>query len=68
MIPIPEGSEAHSEEPSVSDYSASQEALDQPSDGPAQLLNNGGFPGVTQTSEAEKLGRVRGACELSGVL
>lgn len=66
MVPIPEGSEAHSEEPPESDYSGSQETLDQPSDHPGPLMNSGGFPEETQLPEAAKLGRIRGACELSG--
>jgi hypothetical protein len=55
MIPIPEGSEAHSEEPTESDYSSAQESLDQP--GP--LVNSGGF-------EVGRRDRISGACELSG--
>lgn len=64
MIPIPEGSETHSEEPSGSDYSSVQESLDQP--GP--LVNSGGFPKAAPVPEVGELGRIRGACELSGVL
>jgi hypothetical protein len=56
MVPIPESSEAHSEEPSESDYGSSQEALDQPADQPGPLVNSGGQS------------RIRGACELSGVI
>lgn len=66
MIPIPEGSESHSEEPTESDYGSAQESLDQP--GP--LINSGGDPTLEmmRLSETEKLGRLRGACELSGVI
>ncbi|KAI1195021.1 glutathione-dependent formaldehyde-activating [Nemania serpens] len=66
MIPIPEGSEAHSEEPTESDYGSAQESLDQP--GP--LINSGGDPllELTRVSEVEKLGRLRGGCELSSVI
>ncbi|KAI1415090.1 Mss4-like protein [Hypoxylon sp. FL1857] len=63
MIPIPEGSESYSEEPSESDYCTSQESLDQPSDTPGMLVGSGGFP------TAVDLGKdVKGACELSGKL
>ncbi|RWA13912.1 hypothetical protein EKO27_g1173 [Xylaria grammica] len=68
MVPIPEGSESHSEEPTESDYGGAQESLDQPADHPGPLINNGGFPEVARIPEVEKLGRVRGACELSGII
>ena len=46
MVPIPEGSEAHPEEPSEcsssSSYSTSQEILDQPPDPPGLLVGSGG--------------------------
>ncbi|KAI0521555.1 glutathione-dependent formaldehyde-activating [Xylaria bambusicola] len=67
MVPIPEGSEAHSTEPPDSDYSSSQETLDQPSDHPGPLMNSGGWPEEANTPEVAKLGRVKGACELSGI-
>ncbi|KAK5630615.1 hypothetical protein RRF57_006330 [Xylaria bambusicola] len=67
MVPIPEGSEAHSEELPDSDYSSSQEALDQPSDHPGPLMNSGGWPEEANTPDVTKLGRVKGACELSGI-
>ncbi|KAI1279276.1 glutathione-dependent formaldehyde-activating [Xylaria sp. FL0933] len=68
MVPIPEGSESHSEEPTESDYGSAQEALDQPPDQPGPLMNSGGFPDAATLPEVEKLGRIRGACELSGVI
>lgn len=67
MLPIPEGSEAISEEPTESDYSSSgssHEGLDQP--GP--LMGSGGYEEpVVPLPEVERLGPVRGACELSGI-
>ncbi len=63
MVPIPEGSEAHSEEPTESDYSSAQESLDQPADHPGPLMNSGRFP-----EEVERPGPVRGGCELSGII
>ncbi|KAI2604601.1 hypothetical protein GGR54DRAFT_644414 [Hypoxylon sp. NC1633] len=66
MIPIPEGSESYSEEPSESDYCGSQESLDQPPDAPGMLVGNGGWPTATDTEELAGLGSVKGACELSG--
>ncbi|KAI0532747.1 glutathione-dependent formaldehyde-activating [Xylaria digitata] len=68
MVPIPERCESHSEEPSESDYGSVQETLDQPADQPGPLVNSGGFPIAPQLPEVESLGRVRGACELSGVI
>ncbi|RYC54724.1 hypothetical protein CHU98_g11479, partial [Xylaria longipes] len=44
MVPIPEGSESHSEEPTESDYGSTQESLDQPADHPGPLINSGGWP------------------------
>ncbi|KAI1735906.1 glutathione-dependent formaldehyde-activating [Xylaria scruposa] len=67
MVPIPEGSEAHSEEPTESDYGSVQESLDQPTDHPGPLMNSGGWPGEAQVPELQKLGRIKGACELSGI-
>ncbi|TRX89675.1 hypothetical protein FHL15_009425 [Xylaria flabelliformis] len=67
MVPIPEGSEAHSEEPTESDYSSVQESLDQPTDNPGPLMNSGGWPGEAQVPEMQKLGHIKGACELSGL-
>ena len=54
MVPIPEGSETHSEESECTDYGESQEALDQP----VNLRGNGG--------SIPSQDPVRGACELSG--
>lgn len=56
MVPIPEGSETHSEESSYSTtYGSTQELLDQPSD-------------QTSSGDEEPMQRkqVVGACELSG--
>ena len=39
MVPIPEGSETHSEESEYTDYGPTQEMLDQPTD----LRGSGGF-------------------------
>lgn len=64
MVPIPEGSETYSEEPTESDYCTSQESLDQPPEQPGMLTGSGGFP-----SAADRAGSsapVKGACELSG--
>jgi len=70
MIPIPEGSESYSEEPSGSEYSTSQDTLDQPLDEPGPLVNNGGdgFAEPAQVPEMKNIKRIRGACELSGVI
>ncbi|KAK9775419.1 putative CENP-V/GFA domain-containing protein [Seiridium cardinale] len=63
MVPIPEGSECYSEEPSDSEYSATQETLDQP----GFLIGSGGFPEPTTTSEVAQLTKTKeGLCELSG--
>ncbi|KAI1164615.1 glutathione-dependent formaldehyde-activating [Nemania serpens] len=69
MIPIPEGSESHSEEPTeYSDYGSAQESLDQP--GP--LINSGGDTLLEATHVVHEVGKLggglRGACELSGVI
>jgi hypothetical protein len=61
MVPIPEGSETHSEESELTDYRDSQEELDQPTD----LRGSGGWP---SEQGAEVIpGKVSGACELSGI-
>lgn len=80
MVPIPEGSESHSEESSQNEFGTSQELLDQPT------CSNPRLPLVPSSSGEEKLNaanenaseqqplpssgeltsRVRGACELSG--
>ncbi|KND91365.1 hypothetical protein TOPH_04131 [Tolypocladium ophioglossoides CBS 100239] len=41
MVPIPEGSETHSEMSESTDYDVSQELLDQP-DSPGELIGSGG--------------------------
>lgn len=69
MLPIPEGSESHSEEPSESSYGASQELLDQPPDAPGLLVGSGGCdqhdtPDKIQFGEAT-LQHIKSACELS---
>lgn len=46
MVPIPEGSETHSEESDYTDYGTSQEMLDQPTD----LRGNGGDGRTLDTS------------------
>ncbi|KAK1755217.1 glutathione-dependent formaldehyde-activating [Echria macrotheca] len=48
MVPIPEGSETHSEESDFTDYGSSQEMLDQPTD----LRGNGGLPGSEDLSSS----------------
>jgi hypothetical protein len=77
MVPIPEGSEAHSEESSNSaEYRDMQEMLDQPS---PDLTGSGATPGpaeghvapATAATEQAPTGplqglKVEGACELSG--
>lgn len=55
MVPIPEGSETHSEESGPTDYGSLQEELDQPGD----LTGSGGYH--QHSSDV-----VKGACELSG--
>ncbi|KAI0204613.1 glutathione-dependent formaldehyde-activating [Astrocystis sublimbata] len=70
MVPIPEGSETHSEELAGSDYGSVQESLDQPltpADHPGPLVNSGGWSSPTPTPETKNLGRIEGACELSGI-
>ena len=45
MVPIPEGSETHSENSGSTDYGSSQEFLDQPDDAPdspGALMGSGG--------------------------
>ena len=59
MVPIPEGSETHSEESGYTDYGAMQEELDQP----GELTGSGDQP-LGDGSLAAKA--VAGACELSG--
>ncbi|KAK0731327.1 glutathione-dependent formaldehyde-activating enzyme [Lasiosphaeris hirsuta] len=70
MVPIPEGSETHSEESEYTAYGDSQETLDQPID----LRGSGGTPSVqdfgTPIGSDANIGRgpsdpIRGACELS---
>lgn len=69
MVPIPEGSESFSGEPTESDYCASQESLDQPPDFPppdtaGMLVGSGGWPSGSETANDTPM---RGACELSGI-
>ncbi|KAH8682324.1 Mss4-like protein [Xylariales sp. PMI_506] len=53
MVPIPEGAETFSEAPSGSEYSGSQETLDQPvDDGPGALLGHTGTPVTINPSVA----------------
>jgi hypothetical protein len=64
MVPIPEGSETHSEESSSPvNYGDMQEMLDQPGD-----LTGSGGSNVAAAEEEERLKdkKVAGACELSG--
>jgi len=70
MVPIPEGSETHSEESSSpADYGEMQEMLDQPSE---MLTGSGAAPGQGESNVAveEQMAsegkKVSGACELSG--
>jgi hypothetical protein len=56
MVPIPEGSETHSEESSYTDYGDTQEMLDQPTD----------LRGSGASADSEPRKPIRGACELSG--
>lgn len=42
MVPIPEGSETHSETSGSTGYGVSQELLDQPADAPGELIGSGG--------------------------
>ncbi|KAK3382982.1 Mss4-like protein [Lasiosphaeria ovina] len=44
MVPIPEGSETHSEDSANTDYGSTQDELDQPYDAPAELSGSGGSP------------------------
>jgi hypothetical protein len=55
MVPIPEGSESHSEESGWTDYGQAQETLDQPTG----LTGSGG-------DMPEEGKAIEGACELSG--
>lgn len=55
MVPIPEGSESHSEESEFTTYGDSQEELDQP--GP--LTGSGGCHLTSQ-----KANKAQGACEM----
>ena len=57
MVPIPEGSETHSEESGFTDYGSTQEELDQP----GELTGSGEIPGEELAKKP-----VSGACELSG--
>ncbi|KAK6833624.1 hypothetical protein PG995_013364 [Apiospora arundinis] len=70
MVPIPEGCESHEEEAPPSEYSMSQESLDQPLEAPGCLTGSGGTPGVfpnaKQVQEMEKLNKLRGPCEMGG--
>ena len=66
MVPIPEGSEAHSEESGFSGYSlnSSQEDLDQP--GPL-IGSDGCERSHSDASSSDVTGaKMSGACELSG--
>lgn len=58
MVPIPEGCESYSGEPTDSEYSSGQETLDQPPDQPGFLTGNGGFPDSTSAPK-------QGLCDLS---
>lgn len=58
MVPIPEGSEAHLEEPSEcssssSSYSTSQEILDQPPDPPGLLVGSGGCGAIESQNKSQ---------------
>lgn len=56
MVPIPEGSESHSEESGYTDYREAQETLDQPVS----------FSGSASSNPPETDKPIHGACELSG--
>ena len=59
MVPIPEGSETHSEESESTDYGSMQEELDQPTD----LRGNGGsYDPVRGEQSAMKLSGEGTAC------
>ncbi len=58
MVPIPEGSETHSEDSGYTDYGETQEMLDQPTD----LRGSGGSPNEEPPNRVP----IRGACEMSG--
>ncbi|KAI1798729.1 Mss4-like protein [Daldinia bambusicola] len=67
MVPIPEGSECYSEEPSESDYCTSQESLDQPLDPAGFLVNSGAAPTAADIAgNSDGIKCVKSACELSG--
>ncbi|KAI0126929.1 hypothetical protein BJ170DRAFT_630521 [Xylariales sp. AK1849] len=66
MVPIPEGCESHPEEPSDSDYSGSQEFLDQPVDPPGLLTGSGGSVDSMIAEEAAEFGQLRAVCDFSG--
>jgi len=64
MVPIPEGSESYSGESGYTEYSSTQEMLDQP----GSLTGSGGWPeeGETPTTTTTTApSSVSGACELS---
>jgi hypothetical protein len=64
MVPIPEGSETHSEESGYTDYGDTQEELDQPG-GPSEGLSGSGH----STADEELLRKpLSGGCELSGAI
>ncbi|KAI4593562.1 hypothetical protein KJ359_009248 [Pestalotiopsis sp. 9143b] len=68
MVPIPEGSECYSEEPTDSEYSGPQETLDQPVDVPGSVLMGSGgvLPQPLPTEEVSELNHTKkGLCELS---
>lgn len=60
MVPIPEGSETHSEESGQTDYGGTQEELDQP----GELAGSGGCH--VRNEEMMEGKPITGACELSG--
>lgn len=67
MVPIPEGSETHSEESGFTSYGSSQEMLDQPGcltgSGECELKEE---QSTVEDVQITGLGAVSGACELSG--
>ncbi|KAI0169938.1 Mss4-like protein [Hypoxylon sp. FL1284] len=65
MVPIPEGAESYSEEPSESEYCSSQESLDQPPAIAGILTGSGGWSPENGLA-GEPNTPVKGACELSG--
>ena len=59
MVPIPEGSETHSEESEYTDYGPMQEELDQPTD----LRGNGGSnDAIREEQRAMKLSGEGAGC------